>query len=60
MKYTRRPWTHDERITLSKQYYSSDCERLKQLFPDRSYNSCVKQAKYLRDRGWVFTKKSKE
>ncbi len=60
MKYTRRPWTYDERVTLSKQYYSSDYGRLQELFPDRSYNSCVKQAKYLRDRGWVFTKKSKE
>lgn len=54
---TRKPWTHEDRILLSKEYYFSDESRLLELFPYRSYNSCVKQAKYLRDRGWVFSRK---
>lgn len=57
MTYTKQPWSHKDRILLSKEYYFSDREKLEELFPNRSYNSCVKQAKYLRDRGWVFLRK---
>jgi len=53
-QYTKRPWSYKERVLLSKNYHNSDRDRLAKLFPDRSYNACVKQAKYLRDRGWVF------
>jgi hypothetical protein len=53
-QYTKRPWSHEERVLLSETYRGSDRDRLETLFPDRSYNACVKQAKYLRDRGWVF------
>lgn len=53
-KYIKRPWTHDERKLLSKVYYQSSRLELEELFPDRTYNACVKQAKYLKDRGWFF------
>ena len=55
-KYIKRPWTHDERKLLSKVYHQSYRLELEELFPDRTYNACVKQAKYLRDRGWFFKK----
>ena len=55
-KYVKRPWSHEERVKLSKSYYLSSREDLEELFPDRTYNACVKQVKYLRDRGWVFTR----
>ncbi len=54
--YSKRPWSHEERKLLSKKYHFSSAEELQVLFPDRSYNACVKQAKYLKDRGWVFDK----
>ena len=57
--YTKRPWSRNERHLLAKVYYMSTREELEEHFPDRSYNSCVKQAKYLQDRGWVFTRKSR-
>jgi hypothetical protein len=56
--YTKRPWSHKERELLRKVYYLSNETELQEYFPDRSYNACVKQAKYLQDRGWVFQRKS--
>ena len=55
--YTKRPWSRNERELLRKVYYFSNEKELQAHFPDRSYNACVKQAKYLQDRGWVFRKK---
>lgn len=57
-RYTKRPWSRRERELLRQVYYKSTAEELQECFPDRSYNACVKQAKYLQDRGWVFYKKS--
>ena len=54
--YRKKPWTQEERTLLANKYYFCKETELLQLFPGRSYNSCVKQAKYLRDRGWVFKK----
>jgi hypothetical protein len=54
--YKKRPWSHEERTLLTQKYYFCKEKELAELFPDRSYNSCVKQAKYLRERGWVFKK----
>lgn len=56
--YKKRPWTHEERKLLSKVYYSSSRLELEGYFPDRSYNACVKQAKYLKDRGWYFKREA--
>ena len=55
-KYTRKPWSHDERTILSQNYYTVDAEILSELLPERSRAACIKQAKYLRDRGWKFKK----
>jgi len=57
--YKKRPWTHEERKLLSKIYHKSNRTELENYFPDRSYNACVKQAKYLKDRGWYFVKEVK-
>jgi hypothetical protein len=54
--YKNRPWSHEERTLLSQKYYFCKEEELVELFSGRSYNACVKQAKFLRDRGWVFKK----
>lgn len=54
-RYSKRPWTMDERNLLKKYYYTSSAEELERLFPDRSYNAIVKQVSYLRKRGWTFT-----
>jgi hypothetical protein len=54
-RYVKRPWTSDERNLLKNKYYTSSMEELEQLFPDRSYNSIVKQVSYLKKRGWTFT-----
>ncbi len=56
-KYVKKPWSHEERKLLAKRYHLCTKKELEEVFPDRSYNACVKQAKYLRDRGWVFTKR---
>ena len=56
-KYTKRPWTYDEKVLLTKVYHKSTKAELAEIFPDRSYNACVKQAKYLRERRWPFRKK---
>lgn len=56
-KYTKRPWTYDEKVLLTKVYRKSTKAELEEFFPDRSYNACVKQAKYLRERRWPFRKK---
>lgn len=55
-KYTKKPWSHEERTILSQNYYIVDAEALAELLPERSRGACVKQAKYLRDRGWKFKK----
>ena len=55
-RYTKKPWSHEERIILSQNYYIVDAETLTELLPERSRGACVKQAKYLRDRGWKFKK----
>ena len=47
----------DNNISKCYEDMRSVALELEELFPDRSYNACVKQAKYLRDRGWVFTKR---
>ena len=54
--YVKRPWSHRERVLLSKNYYMTTKEELQNLFPGRTYNACVKQVKYLKDRGWAFTR----
>ena len=56
-KYTKRPWTQDERVLLRKVYHKSNKAELAELFPDRPYNACVKQAQYLRGKRWPFRKK---
>jgi len=55
-----RPWTHKERVLLSKWYYLVPWEQLEEILSGRSYNACVKQAKYLQDRGWVFERPKSE
>jgi len=55
--YTKRPWAHKERELLRKVYHFCNEKELQEHFPDRSYNACVKQAKYLQDRGWAFRRK---
>ena len=54
--YVKQPWSHEERKLLADNWYVMDKKNLDKLFPNRTYNSCVKQAKYLRDRGWSFKK----
>ena len=56
--YTKKPWSRKERELLRKVYYFSTSVELQEYFPDRSYNACVKQAKYLQDRGWAFQRRS--
>tara|TARA_B100000900_G_scaffold402436_1_gene408289 strand:- start:2074 stop:2286 length:213 start_codon:yes stop_codon:yes gene_type:complete len=56
--YVKQPWSHEERTLLTNSWYIRDKESLQKLFPNRTYNACVKQAKYLRDRGWRFKKPS--
>mgnify|MGYP003127876274 FL=1 len=53
-RYVKRPWTQEERVKLTHLYYIADKETLIKEFPDRTLTSLQKQAKYLRDRGWVF------
>ena len=55
-----RPWTHKERVLLSKWYYIVPWDMLEEIIPNRSYNACVKQAKYLQDRGWAFDRPKPE
>lgn len=54
MEHTKRPWTRKERVQLLKVYGTVPVQQLPQYFPDRTVNACIKQAKYLRDRGCVF------
>ena len=54
--YVKQPWSHEERKLLADNWYVMDKKDLDKLFQNRTYNSCVKQAKYLRDRGWSFKK----
>ena len=56
--YTKQPWSHEERTLLAAKWYNMKKDELNKLFPNRTYNACVKQAKYLRDRGWRFKKPS--
>lgn len=56
-RYTKRPWTREERVLLTQIYYAASQEELLKNFPDRSLNACIKQAKYLRDKGWAFKKR---
>ena len=52
--YTKQPWSHEERTLLAAKWYNIDRDQLEKLFPNRTYNACAKQAKYLKDRGWPF------
>lgn len=54
MQQSRRQWTRKERVLLLKVYHSVPAQELPQYFPDRTVNACIKQAKYLRDRGCIF------
>jgi hypothetical protein len=54
MNESRRPWTRRERALLLEVYGSVPAQELQQYFPDRTVNACIKQAKYLRDRGCIF------
>lgn len=56
-RYTKRPWTMDERNLLRRHYHASSEEELQQLFPDRTINSIRKQVQYLKKRGWSFIKR---
>ena len=56
--YIKKPWSHEERTLLAANWYTVDRGDIEKLFPNRTYNACVKQAKYLRDRGWYFKKLS--
>lgn len=55
--YQKRPWTQDERRTLTLNYYLKSEDELLELFPDRTINSIRKQVSYLKKRGWSFIKK---
>ncbi len=57
--YSKKPWSHRERLLLKEVYGVSTEEQLLELFPNRTYNSMRKQVAYLRKRGWVFNAKSK-
>jgi hypothetical protein len=57
-QYVKRPWSDKERRLLREVYYVLSTEDLLKTFPDRSLNSCVKQVKYLKERGWSFKKQS--
>lgn len=52
--YVKQPWSHEERTLLTSKWYHIDRNDIEELFPNRTYNACCKQAKYLRDRGWRF------
>jgi len=54
--YVKQPWSHEERSLLVANWHCMSKDDLEKLFPNRTYNACVKQAKYLRDRGWRFKK----
>ena len=54
--YVKKPWSHEERKLLAARWYDINRDDLEKLFPNRTYNACAKQAKYLRDRGWRFKK----
>lgn len=54
--YTKQPWSYDERTLLAAKWHLVSKEDIEELFPNRTYNACAKQAKYLRDRGWPFKK----
>ena len=56
--YIKQPWSHSERTLLAAKWYTVKRDDIEKLFPNRTYNACVKQAKYLRDRGWHFKKPS--
>ena len=56
--YIKQPWSHDERKLLAAKWYNIKRDEVEKFFPNRTYNACVKQAKYLRDRGWPFKKSS--
>lgn len=56
-QYIKRPWTHEERNLLRKEYDRSSGEELLQLFPGRTKNAITKQVYYLRKRGWTFKEK---
>ena len=55
--YVKQPWSHEERTLLANKWYASDRGDIEKLFPNRTYNACAKQAKYLKDRGWAFKKR---
>ena len=52
--YIKQPWSHEERRLLASNWYCVDRNGIEKLFPNRTYNACAKQAKYLKDRGWPF------
>lgn len=54
--YSKQPWSQAERNLLCEKYHFSTAKELQELFPNRTYNACVKQAKYLKDRGWRLKK----
>jgi len=54
--YVKKPWSHEERTLLAAKWHLSGPGDIEKLFPNRTYNACAKQAKYLRDRGWRFKK----
>ena len=56
--YIQKPWSHEERKLLAEKWYNLNKNDIEKLFPNRTYNACVKQAKYLRDRGWHFKRPS--
>ena len=56
--YSKQPWSHEERKLLASSWYIVNRIHIEKLFPNRTYNACAKQAKYLRDRGWAFKKRS--
>ena len=56
--YVKQPWSQEERKLLANSWYKVNRDGLEKLFPNRTYNACAKQAKYLRDRGWHFKRPS--
>ena len=52
--YVKQPWSHAERTLLRDKWNVCNADEIQKLFPNRTYNACAKQAKYLRDRGWRF------
>ena len=43
---------------MADSWYTISKDDIKELLPNRTYNSCAKQVKYLKDRGWRFKKLS--